>query len=105
MAVSRMLLPNVAGTRFAPAYACQMGGSMEQLHELSEEAVSQLQEMLNTPIEDQAAPCELMLRGNLLQNGVESLHNSESGDETIEILRQIVKSAFVIGRRHNHQLI
>jgi hypothetical protein len=78
---------------------------MEQLHELSEEAVLQLQEMLNTPIEDQAAPCELMLLGNLLQNGLESLQNCESSEETCELLRELVKSAFVIGRRHSHQLI
>ena len=77
---------------------------MEQPHELTEEAVSQLQEMLNTPIENQAAPCELMLLGNLLQNGLQSLQNSESGEETCEVLRQLVKSAFVIGRRHARQL-
>jgi hypothetical protein len=78
---------------------------MEQRHELTEEAVLQLQAMLDTPIEDQAAPCELMLLGNLLQNGLASLQNSESVEETCEVLRQLVKSAFVIGRRHAQQLL
>jgi hypothetical protein len=77
---------------------------MEQIIELSEEAVLQLQEMLNTPIEHQAAPSELVLLSSLLQNGLESLQSSESGDETCEILRQMLKSAFVIGRRHANQL-
>ena len=78
---------------------------MEQLDELSEEAVLQLQAMLNTPIEHQAAQCELVLLSNVLQSGLESLQNCESGDETCEILRQMLKSAFVIGRRHATQLI
>jgi hypothetical protein len=78
---------------------------MEQLHGLSEDAVLQLQAMLDTPIEDQAAPYELVLLGSLLQNGLQSLQNSESGEETCEILRQLLKSAFVIGRRHVNQLV
>lgn len=78
---------------------------MEPTNELSEEAVLQLQAMLNTPIEDQAAAAELMLLGNLLQNGIQSLQSSETGDEICEILRQLLKSAFVIGRRHANQLI
>lgn len=78
---------------------------MEQLHGLSEDAVLQLQAMLDTPIEDQAAPYELVLLGSLLQNGLQSLQNSESGEEMCEILRQLLKSAFVIGRRHVNQLV
>jgi hypothetical protein len=78
---------------------------MEQLHGLTEDAVLQLQAMLDTPIEDQAAPYELVLLGSLLQNGLQSLQNSESGEETREILRQLLKSAFVIGRRHVNQLV
>jgi len=76
-----------------------------ELNELTEDAVSQLQEMLNTPIEDQAASYELTLLGSILQNGLHSLENSESGEETCEILRYMLKSAFVIGRRHINQLV
>jgi hypothetical protein len=78
---------------------------MEQLNEPTEAAVLQLQEMLNTPIEDQAASYELTLLGTVLQNGLYSLENSESSEETCEILRQMLKSAFVIGRRHINQLV
>ena len=78
---------------------------MELITNLSEEAVQQLQAMLDTPIEDQAASCELMLLGNLLQNGLLSLENAESSEETCEILRQLLKTAFVIGRRHSNQLV
>jgi hypothetical protein len=78
---------------------------MEQLNEPTEAAVLQLQEMLNTPIEDQAASYELTLLGTVLQNGLHSLENSESSEETCEILLQMLKSAFVIGRRHINQLV
>ena len=78
---------------------------MEQITELSEEAVRQLQAMLDTPIEDQAASYELVLLGSLLQNGLLSLQNSENAEETCDILRQLLKSAFVIGRRHINQLV
>ena len=78
---------------------------MEQITELSEEAVRQLQAMLDTPIEDQAASYELVLLGSLLQNGLLSLQNSESAEETCDILGQLLKSAFVIGRRHINQLV
>ena len=78
---------------------------MEQLNEPTEEAVLQLQAMLNTPIEHQAASYELTLLGSVLQIGLHSLENSESGEETCEILRQMLKSAFVIGRRHINQLV
>jgi hypothetical protein len=76
-----------------------------ELIELTEDAALQLQEMLNTPIEDQAAAYELILLGSILQSGLHSLENSENGDETCEILRQMLKSAFVIGRRHINQLV
>jgi hypothetical protein len=78
---------------------------MERLNEPTEAAVLQLQEMLNTPIEDQAASYELTLLGTVLQNGLDSLENSESNEETCEILRQMLKSAFVIGRQHVNQLV
>ena len=78
---------------------------MEQLNEPTEAAVLQLQEMLNVPIEDQAASFELVLLGNVLQSGLHSLENSESQEEFCQILRQMLKSAFVIGRRHFNQLI
>ena len=78
---------------------------MEQLNEPTEAAVLQLQAMLNTPIEDQAASYELVLLGSVLQTGIHSLENSESEEEIGEILRQMLKSAFVIGRRHINQLV
>jgi len=78
---------------------------VEQLNEPTADAVLQLQEMLNIPIEDQAASYELTLLGTVLQNGLQSLENSESSEETGEILRQMLKSAFVIGRRHFNQLV
>jgi hypothetical protein len=61
--------------------------------------------MLNTPIEDQAASYELNLLSSVLENGAQLLENSESNQETCEILRQIIKSAFVIGRRHSNLLV
>ena len=78
---------------------------MEQLNEPTEAAVLQLQEMLNVPIEDQAASFELVLLGNVLQSGLHSLENSENQEEFCQILRQMLKSAFVIGRRHFNQLM
>lgn len=67
--------------------------------------VLQLQQMLETPIEDQAAAYELALLSQVLQNGMELLTNSENEQETGEILRQMIKGAFVIGRRHFSQLV
>ena len=77
---------------------------MEPLHEPTEDAVLELQQMLETPIEDQAASYELNLLGSVLGNGIQLLNTSESDEETCEILRQMIKSAFVIGRRHFNQL-
>ncbi len=78
---------------------------MELLHEPTEEAVLVLQQMLDTPIEDQAALYELNLLGAVLENGINLLDESESEEETCEILRQMIKSAFVIGRRHVNQIV
>jgi hypothetical protein len=78
---------------------------MGALHEPSQEAVLQLQQMLETPIENQAASYELSLLGGVLTNGMNLLKDSDSEEETCEILRQMIKSAFVIGRRHVNQLI
>jgi hypothetical protein len=78
---------------------------MELPHEPNQEAVLELQRMLETPIEDQAASFELNLLQAVLENGIHLLNNSESGEETCEVLRQMIKSAFVIGRRHASQLI
>jgi hypothetical protein len=71
----------------------------------SSEAVLELQQMLNTPIEDQAASFELALLGVVLEHGMQALRDSESEDETCAALRQMLKSAFVIGRRHVNRLI
>jgi hypothetical protein len=78
---------------------------MGSLHEPTEEAVLQLQQMLETPIEDQAALFEINLLGGVLANGIDLLNKSDSQEETCEILRQMIKSAFVIGRRHVNQLV
>jgi hypothetical protein len=84
---------------------CDGGDTMEVLHEPNEEALLQLQQMLTTPIEDQATLYELNLLGSVLTNGVELLKEAESDEETCEILRQMLKSSFVIGRRHFNQLV
>ncbi|HEX2930463.1 MAG TPA: hypothetical protein VHV54_12145 [Candidatus Binatia bacterium] len=81
------------------------GQTMEILQEPTAEAVLQLQQMLETPIEDQAALYELNLLGSLLGNGVQLLKTAESEEETCDVLRQMIKSAFVIGRRHVNQLV
>jgi len=78
---------------------------MELIQEPTEEAVLALQQMLETPIEDQAASYELSLLGSVLGNGIHMLKTSESDEETCDILRQMIKSAFVIGRRHINQLV
>jgi hypothetical protein len=78
---------------------------MELLEVPNEDAVLQLQQMLDTPIEDQAAAYELALLGNVLQNGLELIADAESNQEASEILRYMIKSAFVIGRRHFNQLV
>lgn len=73
--------------------------------ELSSDAVLELQQMLNTPIEDQAASFELALLGIVMENGMQALRDSGSEEETCAALRQMLKSAFVIGRRHVNRLI
>jgi hypothetical protein len=78
---------------------------MERLQEPSEEVVLELQQMLDIPIEDQAAPYELNLLSGVLTNGINLLNKADNSDETCEILRQMIKSAFVIGRRHFSQLL
>lgn len=78
---------------------------MELHQEPSQETVLQLQRMLETPIEHQASSYELDLLGTILGNGIHLLSESQSEEETHEILRQMIKSAFVIGRRHVNQLV
>jgi hypothetical protein len=78
---------------------------MELHQEPSEETVLQLQRMLETPIEHQASSYELDLLGTILGNGVHLLAEAQSEEESQEILRQMIKSAFVIGRRHVNQLV
>ena len=78
---------------------------MEQPHMPNPDVVTQIQQMLDTPIEDQAATFELALLGNVLQNTLEMLSGVENSDEASEILRSMIKSAFVIGRRHFNQLV
>ena len=78
---------------------------MEQQQMPNPDVVTQIQQMLDTPIEDQAATFELALLGNVLQNTLEMLNGAENNDEASEILRSMIKSAFVIGRRHFNQLV
>ena len=78
---------------------------MEQQQMPNPDVVTQIQQMLDTPIEDQAATFELALLGNVLQNTLEMLNGAQNNDEASEILRSMIKSAFVIGRRHFSQLV
>lgn len=78
---------------------------MESLHELNAEVFLELQEMLDTPIEHQAASYELDLLGVVLGDGFEALKASESDEEIGEALRGMIITAFVIGRRHINHLV
>jgi hypothetical protein len=42
--------------------------------------------------------------GIVLGNGLQALQSSESDEETCEVLSHMLKSAFVIGRRHVNRL-
>jgi hypothetical protein len=76
-----------------------------ELHEMNPEAVLEIQQMLETPIEHQAAQYELSMLGVVLGNALQALQSAESDEETCEVLSHMVKSAFVIGRRHVNRLI
>jgi len=76
-----------------------------ELHEMNAEAVLEIQQMLDTPIENQAAQYELSMLGIVLGNAIQALKTSESEEETCEVLSHMLKSAFVIGRRHVNRLI
>ncbi|HEX2229020.1 MAG TPA: hypothetical protein VHM64_17940 [Candidatus Binatia bacterium] len=76
-----------------------------ELHDMNPEAVLEIQQMLETPIEHQAAQYELSLLGVVLGNALQALQSAESDEETCEVLSHMVKSAFVIGRRHVNRLI
>jgi hypothetical protein len=78
---------------------------MEIHGELQAEEIRELQKMLDTPIEDQAADYGLSWLGIVLRNGIEALQGAENEEETYEALGLITKSAFVIGRRHADRLI
>ena len=78
---------------------------METDRELQAEEILEFQKMLDTPIEDQAADYELSWLGIVLRNGIEALQGAENEQETYEALGLIIKSAFVIGRRHANRLI
>lgn len=77
---------------------------MEMDRELQAEEILEFQKMLDTPIEDQAADYELNWLGMVLRQGIEALHGAESEEETYEALGLVIKSAFVIGRRHATRL-
>ena len=72
---------------------------------LNADAVLELEKMLAIPIEDQATADELGLLAIILGNGIQALKASESGEEASEVLSNIVKSAFVVGRRHAKHLL
>ena len=72
---------------------------------LNPDAVLELEQMLAIPLEDQATADELSLLGIILGNGIQALKASESGEEACAALSNIVKSAFVVGRRHTNHLM
>jgi hypothetical protein len=76
-----------------------------ELHEMNPEVVLEIQQMLDTPIEHQAAQYELSMLGMVLGNALNALQSSESDEETCEVLSHMLKSAFVIGRMHVNRLI
>jgi hypothetical protein len=76
-----------------------------ELHDMNPEAVLEIQQMLDTPIEHQASQYELSMLGVVLGNALQALQSSESDEETCEVLSHVLKSAFVIGRRHVNRLI
>jgi hypothetical protein len=78
---------------------------MEIDRDLHAEEILEFQKMLDTPIEDQAADYELSWLGMVLRDGIEALQGAENEEETYEALGLIIKSAFVIGRRHANRLI
>ncbi|HSK29408.1 MAG TPA: hypothetical protein VLA17_05545 [Candidatus Limnocylindria bacterium] len=78
---------------------------MPQLNEPIADASLQLEEMLNIPIEHQTTLHELTLLGTVLQNGLQSLENADTREEACEIIRQMLKCAFVIGRRHSNLMM
>ena len=78
---------------------------MEIDRELQADEILEFKKMLDTPIEDQAADYELSWLGMVLRNGIEALQSAESEEETYEALGLVIKSAFVIGRRHANHLI
>ena len=76
-----------------------------EFHEINATAVAELQQMLDTPLEQQAAQYEVSMLGVILGNAIQALKSSESDEETCEVLSHMLKSAFVIGRRHVSRLI
>lgn len=78
---------------------------MEQLELPSEQALIQLQQMLDTPLENQASNFEVALLGNILQIGLQLLKDAGHDPKIFEvILFQLLKNAFVLGRSHRGQL-
>ena len=78
---------------------------MEIHRDLNDEAILEFQKMLDIPIEDQATDYELGWLGMVLQNGIQAVQGAENEEETYDALGLIIKSAFVIGRRHANHLI
>jgi hypothetical protein len=78
---------------------------MEIHQEVPAEEILEFQKMLDTPIEDQAADYELSWLGIVLRNGIAALKSAENEEETYEALGLVIKSAFVIGRRHANRLV
>ena len=78
---------------------------MEIHQEVPADEILEFQKMLDTPIEDQAADYELSWLGIVLRNGIAALKSAENEEETYEALGLVIKSAFVIGRRHANRLV
>jgi hypothetical protein len=78
---------------------------MEIHQDVPAEEILEFEKMLDTPIEDQAADYELSWLGIVLRNGIAALKGAENEEETYEALGLVIKSAFVIGRRHANRLV
>ena len=74
---------------------------MEIRQALNADAILELKQMLDRPIEDLATAYELEWLDKILDNGLRAVQDADNEKETRAALSFIIKSAFVIGRRSN----
>lgn len=72
---------------------------MEALETVSVEAAAELRQMIEMPIEEQAADVELVLLQNVLQSAIQAFAGAADIEQAAVILSEVIKSAYVIGRR------